>query len=555
MAMNSIAEYWKAIESGEIVTSKEIKAVYKHLNKKLTTSKIDGYHYDADKAERAIHFIESFCHLPKVKGSPLVKLMLWQRAMISAIFGFVDDDGNRQYHEVALIIGRKNSKSTTAAFIALYLLLADAEAEPELYTAANTRDQAKILWRAAVDVIRKSEALRQYCKVRIADITTDFNGGIFKPLANDSNSLDGLNASAVFLDEVHNYKDTSLYDVMVDSTAMRTQPLTIITSTAGFVREGFYDLKLEEYERIIYGLDDPDGYKDPRRLPLIYKLDSAKEFDNPQAWIKANPGLGEIRSLSKLAEDVARAKGNAAKKKDIFIKFFCIPQTGQMHFLDPEEIKDDVQFNPLQQKPRYGIGGFDLSTVNDLTAAVVIYQIPGDEHIYVLSQFWMPEEALEKHLQSDKVPYDIWKEKGWLRLCPGNKINHQAVADWFEEVKAEYDIYMYKIGYDAWSANYLVQDMEASYGPNVLVPVRQGAKTLSIPLQQMKAAFGKHLICYNNSQLMKWNLANLQVIVDSNGNWNTTKNRNEKIRDDGAMALLDALVVYYAYHDDYQNII
>ena len=160
--------------------------------------------------------------------------------------------------------------------VGLYLLVANGEAEPELYTTATKKEQAKILWQAAVDMIHKSKELQNFCKCRVADIACNLNSGIFKPPAADSNSLDGLNSTAIFLDEIHAYKDTKLYDVMVDSTAAREQPLAIITTTAGFLREGLYDTKMEEYTQIIRGYADEKGYKDERRIGFIYKLDNKK---------------------------------------------------------------------------------------------------------------------------------------------------------------------------------------------------------------------------------------------------------------------------------------
>lgn len=550
-----IADYWDLIESGKITVCKEIRTIYGHLYKKLTDSSIDGYHYDADKASRAVSFIEMFCHLPKVRGNPLVKLMPWQKALIAAIFGFVDDDGLRQYQEICLLVGRKNAKSTLAAMIGLYLQIADKEAQPELYTVATKKEQAKILWQAAVDMIKKSPDLRKYAKCKQSEIFTGFNSGVFKPLASDSNSLDGLNASAVFLDEIHAYKDSSLYDVTVDSTAQRKQSLVILTTTAGFVREGLFDKKMAEYRNILNDLDNPQGYKDPRRLPILYKLDTEAEWTDSSCWIKANPGLGEIRSYEKLAEDVERAKTHEEKRKDLLTKFFDLPQTGQHHYLSMEEITNPDTFDILQLKPSYGIGGIDLSQVIDLTSASMIFRIPGDTKIYCESMSWIPEDTLESHIKTDKVPYDIWMRKGWLRTCPGNKIDHTYIVEWFRELMDKYGLYPYRVGYDRYSAAPLVQELTALFGAPVMVPVAQGAKTLSIPLQSMKTELANKNINFNNNQLMRWCLSNLMVTQDTNGNLNTIKNRNSSIRDDAAMSLLDALTVYYDNLADYTNLI
>ena len=551
----SISKYYKAIESNEIIACKEIKCVYKHLYHKLTNSD-DGFHFEYDRAERAIHFIESFCHLPKVRGNPLVKLMLWQKAMIEAIFGFVDAEGLRQYQEVCLIVGRKNSKSTFSSMIGLYLLLADNEAQPEIYTTATKKDQAKILWQAAVDIIHKSDALRKYCKCRVADIYCNLNSGIFKPLASDSNSLDGLNSSVVFQDEIHAYKDNTLYDVMVDSVSARVQPLVILTTTAGFVREGLYDSKFDEYQRILAGYDDKNGYHDVRRLPIIYKLDNAKEWTDYKCWIKANPGLGEIRSFEKLAADVERVKANPQKLPDLLTKFFDLPQNAVNAFLTLDEARNKETFDLDIINGKTAIGGFDLSQTIDLTSASIFVKLnKDDKKFYVLTQSWMPEDVFEKRMREDKVPYDIWRDKGYLRMCAGNKINYHDVYEWFVEMTNKYNLYMFKIGYDPYSAQYIVDELKNWYGNSVLEEVRQGTKTLSLPLQEMKAEFQKHNFVYNNNPLMTWCLCNLQISIDNNGGFNTIKNRNAKVRDDAAMSLLDAYVSYLRNKQEYDYVI
>jgi phage terminase large subunit-like protein len=552
---SAIAEYWHQIDSGAIVTCNEIRTVYQHLYKKLYDTKIDGYHYDWQLAHRPVDFIATFCHLPKLRGNPLCQLDLWQQAMVESIFGFVDDNNNRQYSEVFFTVARKQGKSALAAMIALYLLIGDGEAEPELYCIATKKDQSKIIWEMAGQIMSKSPELRKYLKKRVGDISCNLNNGLFKPLASDSNSLDGLNASVVLADELHSWKDSNLYDVMVDSMVARTQPLFLITTTAGFVRAGIYDQKVDEYEMIIAGYDDPDGYKDPRRLPIIYKLDSEKEWTDSSCWIKANPGLGTIRPLDKLAEDVERARHNPQKVPDLLTKFFDLPQNGIDHFLTIEELTNKKTFAPSEQEIKYAIGGFDLSETTDLTSTVLMYQLPNDPTYYVLTMSWMPEELYEKHIATDHVPYDIWRQRGWLRLCPGNQIDYHMVADWFSEIKNKYHLTIYRIGYDRYGASYMTDEMAKKFGQLCMIPVAQNAMTLSIPLQNMRAEFQRHHINYQNNQLMKWCLGNLMVTRDAQGNYNTTKNRNDHIRDDAAMALLDAFCAYFQVYEKYTKLI
>lgn len=551
--MNYIRQYWQEIQNG-LEVSKEIYNTYQHLIYKLDNPECDSFHFDEKKANRIIEFAEKFVIMPKSKSKETVKLLLWEKAMLQTIFGFVDDNGLRQYQECFLEVARKNGKSAIASIIALYMLIADKERQPEVYVCANKLDQSRICWQSGVDMINASEQLKQLCKVRIADVLTQFNGGRFKPLASDKN-FDGLNASLIILDEVHQYQTDELYNILVDSQAMRTQPLTLLTTTNGFVRDKFLDKKLDEYGKIIRGYKDK-SYIDNRRISFVYKLDSIKEMYEESKWIKANPSIDYVRDREKLKADVERCKSDEAKKKDVLTKFFNIPQTGQFHYLTVEECNNDTLISDdVLNKSRYFIGGFDLSKVNDITSAVCMFKVENDDRFYVLNQNWMPADTLEEHIKKDKVPYDLFIKKGWLRLSGTNQIDYKDIVSWFEEIRNTYNIYVFRIGYDAWSASYLVEDLKNLYGKDTLIPVRQIAKTLSLPLQHLKSQLQNKNIIYNNNQLMKTCLLNLKVVEDTNGNLNTIKNRNLNIRDDAACALLDALAVYYDNEQNYLNLI
>ena len=549
--MNYIEQYYKEIQNG-LPVSQEIKDTYEHLVKKLSDTS-DCFHFDNDKANRIIEFAENFIVMPKSKSKETVKLLLWEKALLQTIFGFVDSNGNRQYRECLLEIGRKNGKSSIGSIIALYMLIADGERQPEIYTAATKLDQAKIVWQCGKDMINANQQLKELCKIRVGSISTDFNGGIFKPLANNKN-FDGLNASLIILDEVHAYLTDELYNVLVDSQAMRTQPLTLLTTTNGFVRDKFLDKKLEEYRKIINGYKD-GSYVDNRRIAFIYKLDDKNEMYEEEMWIKSNPSIDFIRSRQMLREDVERSKQDDAKKKDILVKFFNLPCLGNFHYLTVEECDNKSTFDIDELKPRYYIAGFDLSKVNDLTSAVILFKVPNDETFYVLNQNWMPSDKLDEHIKQDKIPYDIFIKRGWLRLCDGDSINYKDVVDWFEEIRNTYDLYPFKIGYDAWSSNYIVTEMKKLYGKDTMVAVHQGSKSLSLPLQHLKSFLNNKLINYNNNQCMKMCMLNLQVQIDSNGNLNTMKNRNLHIRDDAVCALLNAIYVYLNEMENYNNLI
>lgn len=556
MAKNYIKIYSDMIRLGEVVVSEKVRKLYGHLTDKLQDTG-GRYVFDQKRADYVIEFIERFCKHSKGKwaGKPVV-LETWQKALVSALFGFVDrNTGKRQYKELQLIVARKNGKSTLAAAIGVYLLVADGESGPELYSAATQRDQAKIIWSEAVSMIKKSPALNKRCKCLVGKIKCLFNDGSFAPLASDTNNQDGLNIHGALIDELHAIKDKNTYDVLVDGMSAREQPLCIITSTAGTVRDNIFDLKYEEGANIIAGYGDPEGYHDETILPVIYELDKRSEWVDPKCWAKANPSLGTIKSIEQLAGKVDRAKANSVYVKNLLCKDFNVRETATQSFLTFEQLNNEATFGLDALHPRYAIGGVDLSATTDLTCATIIFKVPGDEMIYVHQMYWIPEDLLEKHVKEDKVPYDVWKQKGYVRTSPGNSIDYRLVVEWFQEMQNEHDIYLYKVGYDSWSAKYFVQNMQEIFGESVMEPVIQGKKTLSGPMKSLAAELEAKTINYNNNPVLKWCLANTCVDVDRNGNIQPTKGISAKNRIDGLAALLDAYVVYCESKDDYENMI
>ena len=474
---------------------------------------------------------------------------------MAATFGFVHKiDGTRKYREVVLMVARKNGKSALGSAIALYMLMADGEAGPEIYSAATKRDQAKIIWLEAKRMVKKSPVLSKRARCLVGEIITDFNDGSFRPLSSESNTLDGLNVHCSLIDELHAIEDKNLYDVIVDGMTAREQPLSIITTTAGTVREGIFDIKYDECARVINGYED-GSYTDARLLPIIYELDNRKEWIDPACWKKANPGLGTIKSLDQLAAKVEKAKANPALVKNLICKDFNVPETTSEAWLTFEQLNNTATFDLKALHPRYGIGGADLSSTTDLTAAKVIFMVPNDEHIYVLSMYWLAEQLLEQRVKEDKIPYDIWYEQGLLRLCPGNSVHAKYVKDWFVEVQEQLDIFIPWIGYDSWSAKYWVEDMKEYFGNESMIPVIQGKKTLSGPMKQLGADLESKLINYNNNPIDKWCLANTAIEEDKNGNIKPCKTSRPTRRIDGVSALLDAYCVYQDKQEEYLNMI
>ena len=252
---------------------------------------------------------------------------------------------------------------------------------------------------------------------------------------------------------------------------------------------------------------------------------------------------------------MAKAQNDPSMVKNLVCKEFNIRETSSEAWLTFEQIDNRETFDLKALKPRYGIGGVDLSSTTDLTNATVIFMVPYDEHIYTLQMYWLPEDLLEQRVREDKIPYDYWRDKGLLRTCPGNKIHYKYVVEWFLEVQNDLDIYLYKCGYDSWSATYFVEEMTNTFGKTVMEPVIQGKKTLSSPMKSLGADLSKKLIVYNNHPILKWCLTNTSVDVDKNDNIQPCKGNLGTRRIDGMAGLLDAYVCLENNLEDYKNII
>lgn len=554
LSYNPILKYWQEIKSEKVSVSRKIYKTYKKLAWNLHNP--DEFFYSSKRANHILEFAENFCHLSK-GSNKLVKLELWEKALLAAAFGFINIDGERKYQRVVLIVGKKNGKSLISSIVGLYLLIADSEPGAEIYAVATKKDQAKIIWQESKRMVKKSPTLLKKIKPLTYELSSeDYNSGSFKPLASDSDTLDGLNVHGVLMDEIHQWKNgRSLYDIMVDGITARRQPLIFITSTAGTIREDIYDFIYDEAERTINGYFDENGYKDDRSLFFVYEIDSRKEWTDSKCWQKANPGLGTIKNARTLREKVEKAKQNPALVKNLVCKEFNIPETSSEAWLTFEQLNNTKTFNIAELKPNYGIGGADLSSTTDLTAAKVLFMLPNDSCIYVISMYWMPEDLVEKRVNEDAIPYDKWIEQGYMRTCPGNKIHAKYVTEWFLEIQDEMDLYIFSVGYDAWSATYWVEEMKDYFGAESMVAVHQGKKTLSVPMKQLGADLESKLIVYNNNPVDKWCLANTSYEEDKNGNIQPHKTSKRTRRIDGTAALLNAYVVLQDNISEYQSML
>jgi phage terminase large subunit-like protein len=576
LTFNPILKYFEWIQENRPKVSTKVYKVYKEIVR-IMNDPSSPWEYDHRRACHAIEFIERYCRHSKGKqgGKPFI-MELWELALVAAIFGIVHKATRlRKFQEVFFVVGRKNGKSTLAAAIGLYLQIGDGEPGAEVYACATKKDQAKIIWREAKRMVKKSPDLLKYIKPLVSELVSDFNDSTFVPLGADSETLDGLNVHGATMDEPHAWKGRELYDVIVDGKTAREQPLIFMSSTAGTVREGIYDDKYDESRRLINGFDTPDDpgrYVDERLLPIIYELNNRNDWTKEDAWYQANPGLGTIKSLEQLREKVAKAQRNPGQVKNLLTKDFNIPETTSEAWLTFEQLLNESTFDLKKleavdvrgdqkiarklSRPRYGIGGADLSQTTDLTCGTVLFMVPGDETIYCLQMYWLPEDLLEKREADDKIPYTLWRDLGLLRTTPGNKIHHTAVTEWFLEVQRDLDIYLFQGGYDAWSADYWIEEMKTTFGKECWEPVRQGKQTLSGPMYEMGADLENKRINYNNNPITKWCLSNTAVDkCDKNNTIQPIKTNNPRRRIDGTVSMLCAYVQLKRCLDNYLNVI
>lgn len=543
--MNYIEQYVDEIDSGRIVVSSRVKQIYKKLASELDGH--NGWHFDGGRAEKPIQFIEKF--LKQSKGEWIgksIELQLFQKAFISALFGFINDDGIRRFKETFFLVARKNGKSTLLSGILLYMLVADGEGGAECYAVATKKDQSKIIFNEAVNMVAQSPYLNRHLKKRKTDIYFPVTFGKVEALASDSNSMDGLNSHCVVMDELHAIKDRQLYEVMKQSMSARRQPMMVMITTSGTVRECIYD---DMYD---YATKVCDGQiEDDRFLPVLYELDTRDEWTNYKAWTKANPGLGSIKKYEDIVEKVERAKTSPKDLPGILTKDFNVRDTVSGSWLSFEDINNEETYDLIDHKGSYCVGGVDLSSTTDLTCATLLWEKEGKK--YVNQMYFIPRDIAEKKEREDKVPYSIWEQNGFVTFTDGARVDYSDVTSWFVKMRDEFELFPLWIGFDNWNAQYFTQEMQSS-GFN-MEQVIQGARTMSAPMKQMEADFRSRNINYNNNPILKWNLTNTQIKQDENENIRPIKGRNAKQRIDGTVSLIDAFVILTRHYDDYKNLL
>ncbi len=551
--MNWVNEYYKAIDKGKEVVSEKVAVTYEREARWMKDNPKDfPYYFDEDTGNRPIEFIERFCRNSKGKMArqPL-KLELFQKAKIQLVFGWLEKGTDlRRIREVIDFRGRKCGKSTETAAVEWYVLVADGETGAEIYCTANKLDQSKIIFEEAVNMRAQSEALRSITKKRQSDIYFPATFSYIKALAADSKTMDGLNAHFFSLDEFHEARNRKVYDVMKQSQSAREQPLSWLISTNGFVRELFFDDIYEYASNVALWMPDYENY---RMLPLIYELDSREEWTDPKCWSKANPGLGSIKSIKALAENVERAKRDTNFLPTVLTKDFNIPENTSESWIGYDAAVNESLIDMEYLRNSYAIGGCDLSATTDLTCATLVIRKPNDDNFYVLQQYFLPRSRIDNLEQqsSKEAPYKVWADKGWLTISEGATVDFRQVTQWFIDMVKEYNIRPLWVGYDAALSGYWREEMvESGFD---LEKVRQGPYTWTYPMKQLGGLFEEHRVIYDNNPLLRWCLMNTGVKTtnkDGIASIQPVKTSKNK-RIDGMVSLLNAMVSYYKHEEEY----
>ncbi|SPF51135.1 conserved hypothetical protein [Candidatus Desulfosporosinus infrequens] len=551
--VNYITEYNDKIQSGEIVACIYVKKAYEKIVDDLSNP--GEYHFDIKKGTKPIDFVETLCKQSKGKwiGKPFV-LDLWEKAMLQLVYGFVNSEGLRKYTEVLLLVGRKNGKSSLAAALGLYGLVGDGEGGSEVYSVATKLDQSKIIFAEATNIVRQSTSLQKHIKKRRTDLSFPATFSKFEPLSSDGNSLDGLNTHVCLMDELHGMRTRELYDVMKQSFGTRDQPLMWCITTAGFIRESIFDFQFEYAVNVINGIE---GYEDEHFLPLLYILDKDDDFKNESVWVKANPGLGTIKVVKTLRENVRKAAVDRTFKNTVLTKDFNVIGTLSNAFLEYSTIRNEETFELEEIKGLYCVGGVDLSSTTDLTSATLLF--PRLENKFLCHQmYWMPSETFINAPPAKQVVYQAWIDRGLLTLTPGNRVDYSYVTSWFVDMRDDYNLYIQTIGYDFWNSEYWIKEMENEGFGSAMVKedakVIQGGKTLNRPLKDMGADFGMKRINYNKNPMLEFCLCNLAVETDRNANITPVKVKSKGFID-GALSLLDAYTVYLRKKEIFDSLI
>lgn len=540
---NYIYEYYQKLTDGTVAAGKWVHLVYKYLVDGLEDK---AFFYDAKKASKAIKFIQAKCHHSEGKLAPgTLRLELWQKALISAIFGIVDKNGLRQFREVFVVTGRKNGKSLLGAAIIEQATYNDDEYGAKTYCVAPKVDQANIVFNAFWQSVQLDSELKRITKSRKSDVYVQLTNSSVQKLAMNSKASDGFNPHLVVMDEISSWpgdKGLKQYEVMASAIGSREQPLLLAITTAGYIHDGIYDELFNRSTRLLLG-----DSKERRLLPVIYQIDDLDKWNDVNELAKANPNLGVSLKLDYLLEQIAIAEQSLSKKAEFMAKFCNIKQSSSQAWLSAQTVQKAC--GPALKlenfRRSYAVGGIDLSQTTDLTACCVVIEKEGE--LYVFAKFFLPRNKIEEATERDGVPYNIYVQRGLLQPSGEDYVDYNDCYQWYVDLVQRYEILPLKVGYDRYSSQYLVKDMEA-YGYH-MDDVYQGDNLYPM-IQELEGRLKAGEVHIGDNDLLKVCLLNSAVKMSTERNRGRLAKITPRARIDGTAALLDAMAVRSKYYGE-----
>lgn len=552
---NCIFEYWKKIETGEIHAGKYIRRLYEILTDGIR----DGtYVFSKAHADKAIYFIENFCHHSEGR-SDLLKLELWQKAAVSAIFGIMDpeDTTRRMFREVVLIVARKNGKTLFSAAIIAYMAYVDGEYGAKIFCCAPKLDQADLAYDDFWQIVQASDDLMEVTKKRRADIyIPEFNTSI-KKLAFNSRKSDGFNPQFALCDEIEAWpavQGSKQYEALSSGRGARKQPLLMSTGTAGYENDGPYDELIRRGTAFLKG-QQRGKQRERRLLPFLYIVDDPEKWDQREELEKSNPNMDVSVSWNDFyVDEIATAKNSYPKKVEFLAKYCNIKQNNSAAWLEARDVEKALPKNEdgsvvhLSLEDFRGcacVGGVDLSRTTDLTAASIVIEVEGVQ--YVFCKFFMPEARYLIAADEESVPYPEYVSKGDLIISGDNFVDYKDVYNWFCSLIKVYKIRPLEIGYDRYSSQYLVQDLKtAGFHTD---DVYQGTNLTPI-MHEFEGSLKDGKIIIGDNYLLQAHFLNVAAEIDLKDSRMKPIKIDKRSHIDGTMSVLDALTVKSKYHDE-----
>ena len=548
-AKNYILGYYQAITDGSVTVGRWTRDWYRLIIKNLQDRM---YAFNQKKANMNIRFIQTFCrHHEGALAPGRIKLELWQKAMISVIFGIVDEDGNRWYREILIVIARKNGKTLLAAAINAAVMFLDPDYGKRLYMVAQRLDQARLCFNALFQMIQKEPELAEITQKRRTDLYVAETNTSAQPLAFSEKKSDGLNPSVVTCDELGAWQGEQglrQYEVMKSALGARKQPMLVGITTPGYVSDGIYDELIKRSTAVINGTS-----RETRLAPFLYMVDDQSKWNDINELAKSNPNLGVSVTVDFFLEEIAAAEQSLSRLAEFKTKYCCVRQNASTAWLTAEDVNkcfSDTGKTLEDMRHTYGLMGIDLSVTIDLTAVVLLVQ-KGDT-VWFFARFYMPKNRLEEATARDGIPYSKYVEQGYLILSGENVVDYHDVENFYTDLVRKYEILPQKNGYDRFSAAFLIQDLEGM-GFH-MESVSQGSNLTGVIIDVEGMIKDGTLKSAEDNNLMK-----IHMMDSALKTYEDNRRRLVKVSStahiDGMAALLDAMTMRRNYYTQMEQLL